>query len=120
MIEQKADDVFNVLLSVMPNPWEKVVYHAGRNENKLNMIFYVKIHNRYISCFDLPKISNVTPEEISDAFIKLFSICFSENPEWNGFDFIATPDMKFGVNNYYEDVDTESEEWQNKCLRKTE
>lgn len=117
-------DIFDLLIDVLPENWEKLVFMAGYTEGSYSMKYYVQIgESDYIDCFKLGNIDNL---QLLQLFIKLNNIIsperssLQESEKWNVLSMTVDSDGKmktdFDYTDISNDVITYEDEWKKKYL----
>lgn len=57
--------IFDRILVFLPSNWQKVIVYLEYGDESYSMSFYVKDHNAYLNCFDLP---DVIEDDLYSAF----------------------------------------------------
>ncbi len=118
--------IAEILESVLPDKWTKVVFRAEYRPGGYTMKYYVKetVNGVYIDCFKLPDISS---NEITLAYLKLDEELYKTRKDvpvedrWSVFTMTIDAAGKFKSDYSYEKIDDDYnsyiEKWTQKYLK---
>ena len=117
-------DIFDLLVDVLPENWKKLVFMAEYTEGSYSMKYYVQIgESDYLDCF---KLGNIDDLQLLQLFIKLNNIIsperssLQESEKWNVLSMTVDSDGKmktdFDYTDISNDVITYEDEWMKKYL----
>lgn len=106
MVEEYLEEAMSCLCDVLPQNWEKVVLYAEIEALHYNIFFYVKTDGKYIQCYQLDRICEVSEEEIDNAIEEWYQLAIKHKQEENWFSYTATigKDGLFNVDYAYEEA----------------
>lgn len=130
-MENKVQEIFEYLQSVIPCDWKKICMSAEINDESYDICYYVYTskQNEPIQCFDLSQFYEIETEDVLDIFekvecslqsLKVCMIELSEKNNWTNYTLILNEDLSF--NEYFDYVDDETsqidymDEWKKKYL----
>ena len=116
--------LYELLDSVLPDAWNKVVFRAEYREGSYSMKYYVKDQTgKYIDCYNLQEI---TEDDIVKAYIEIDKFLYPERQKlaadkrWSVLTFSIDSEGKFKTDFSYADIDADylkyTEEWKKKYL----
>lgn len=114
MLESKLNKVADLLTEVLPENWEKVIFHGDFDDTYYDFYYYVKINNKYIQCFNLD-MYGIDKESVQSCFEKIFKICSGIKKTWSSFDLAIDNEGSFKIDYNYENELT-IDEWKEKYL----
>ena len=117
MNKEVLTNVANCIVDILPEKWEDILLRSNISSGYYNMYFYVKVNNKYLYCFDLPKKYNVSISEINKAFAQINDYCKESQKEkkWTSFTFRLTAEGKFTIDYEYKDP-IDKDQWKIKYL----
>lgn len=122
-MEKLYKEIADVLITVLPEKWERVYLYGELGEGSYEFFFYLYINNEYIQCFNLEKSFNIRKIEISNSFKQLYNIVEKDEIIKNCvyFTFTLTKDGSFKMDYEYEPYDSltaRNDRWKTKYLIK--
>ncbi|WP_034449373.1 immunity protein YezG family protein [Butyrivibrio sp. AE2032] len=116
--------LYELLDSILPDAWNKVVFRAEYLEGSYSMKYYVKDQTgKYIDCYNLQEI---TEDDIVKAYIEIDKILYPERQKlaadkrWSVFTFSIDSDGSFKSEFLYNDIDEDYckfvENWKSRYL----
>lgn len=114
--------IVNLLVTVLPEKWEKVVLFSHVTNDMYEFFFYVQIKGNYINCFKLKDDYGISRKSILSCFDQMYDIMLPDYMEknWYTATMMISPDGKFSLDYTYDDYSENEEqfksEWKNKYL----
>lgn len=114
-------NIFDVLVDVLPSDWNKVAFMAGYTKGSYSMKYYVKTENGdYLDCFEIGNIDNI---QILELFMKLDKIISQERSslkeeKWNVISMVVDSTGKMKTDFDYSDISENMIEYENQWKQK--
>lgn len=124
MNESMFQNVFDILIEVMPQDWDKVIFYAGYAEGSYGMKFYTKLGNmEYVDCFSQQEADE---EKLMMAFMKIDNVLspvreqLDDANRWNVLTMMVDSQGHMKTEFDYEDISERmieyEREWEKKYL----
>lgn len=81
MNEKVYQEIFDIIVPMVPEKWFKLVVYLEYGDNSYSFSFYYKGDNGYIKCYDIPNISDDT---LFTAFKKIDEVVTTERKKTDG------------------------------------
>lgn len=92
MTEKQLNNISNVLIDLLPQNWDKVVYRSIVDKDYYESIFYVYVKDKWLQCYELPEMFSVTEDEIDDAFATIYKEYQASKIDWSSVTITITCD----------------------------
>lgn len=108
------NEIVDILSTVLPDEWERVVLYGELDESSYEFFFYVKVKNNYIYCYNLPY---TTEKVIDEVFGALYAVCIRhKEAPWTYFTLSLDNTGLFDLHFNYDDAIFDRSEWKKKYL----
>ena len=119
-------DISNLLVSIQPRGWQKVILYVNISKNSYEIFFYTKINGKYKKNFELEKIGyGLTREKTMKIFDEIYKHLLSDQikNKWKVCTFILNKDGKVSMEydydtnfNTFDEENDYKEGWKEKYL----
>ena len=110
--------IYELLSTVLPNSWKKVVFRAEYRDGNYTMKYYVKdSDDKYIDCYDIP---NTSEDDIVNTYIEIDKLLFpirqklEPNKRWNVITCVIDSDGNIKTEYSYDDIEKDYSSFINK------
>ncbi len=98
-------NISNLLASIQPRGWQKVILYANISKNSYEIFFYTKINGKYKKNFELEKLGyGLTREKTMKIFDEIYKHLLSDQikNKWKVCTFILNKDGKVSMEYEYD------------------
>lgn len=123
-MDKFVNDVFSILIKILPADWGKIVLRAVITQNSHTILFFVqdKVSKKYYSYVDMQRMEIFTKQEFQNICVQIGEVSRAYQntfeKEWTGYTLVITRDGKTSVDLDYEKPSiTVPESWKNNYLK---
>ena len=123
-MDKFVNDVFSILIKILPADWGKIVLRAVITQNSHTILFFVqdKVSKKYYSYVDMQRMEIFTKQEFQNICVQIGEVSRAYQntfeKEWTGYTLVITQDGKTSVDLDYEKPSiTVPESWKNNYLK---
>ena len=121
MNDKIYQDIYNLLSSVLPNKWDKLVFYIEYVDNSYQMKFFTKAgKSKYVDCFQTVK----NTKQLFLVFNSIHQVVFPERDKlpkkykWTVLTYVLTHDGTFSTYFDYSDHHKNMIGWENDWMKK--
>ena len=123
-MDKFVNDVFSILIKILPADWGKIVLRAVITQNSQTILFFVqdKVSKKYYSYVDMQRMEIFTKQEFQNICVQIGEVSRAYQntfeKEWTGYTLVITRDGKTSVDlDYEKPTITVPESWKNNYLK---
>ena len=123
-MDKFVNDVFSILIKILPADWGKIVLRAVITKNSQTILFFVqdKASKKYYSYVDMQRMEIFTKQEFQNICVQIGEVSRAYQKtfekEWTGYTLVITRDGKTSVDlDYEKPTITVPESWKNNYLK---
>ena len=117
-----TDRIMKQLVGVLPQGWTKTILFVNLTASSHEVFFYTQVNGKYIQCFELCSISDITRGELRKVFKAICDIVREDWAEhgWSVLTLKIEANGKFSADFSFDDISEKQleyyEEWKKKYL----
>lgn len=118
MVEEYIDKASKYIFEVLPEGWSNLVLYAELDAMHYNIFFYTKVSGKYVQCYNLDNICDVSEEEIDAAIEKWYQIALKNKKDetWKSYTVNISNSGSFQIDYVY-DEEFDLDDWKKEYLQ---